>query len=33
MSDITTTHARQVLDSRGYPTIEVEITLRSGLRP
>ncbi|HEX8205042.1 MAG TPA: phosphopyruvate hydratase [Solirubrobacteraceae bacterium] len=30
MSDIQTLHARQVLDSRGNPTVEVEIALRSG---
>ena len=30
MSEITAVHARQILDSRGYPTVEVEITLRSG---
>ena len=30
MSDIETLHARQVLDSRGNPTVEVEIALRSG---
>lgn len=27
---ITVTHARQILDSRGYPTVEVEVTLDSG---
>ncbi len=27
---IATTHARQILDSRGYPTVEVEVTLDSG---
>src|SRR5688500_273874 len=30
MSDIETLHARQILDSRGNPTVEVEIALRSG---
>jgi enolase len=30
MSDIETLHARQVLDSRGNPTVEVELALRSG---
>src|SRR5687768_16528025 len=30
MSDIETLHARQILDSRGNPTVEVEVTLRSG---
>jgi enolase 1/2/3 len=30
MSEITTVHARQVLDSRGNPTVEVELTLASG---
>ncbi|MBI4897741.1 MAG: phosphopyruvate hydratase [Actinobacteria bacterium] len=30
MSRITNTHARQILDSRGNPTVEVEITLDSG---
>src|SRR3712207_2839712 len=30
MSDIETVHARQILDSRGNPTVEVEIALRSG---
>jgi enolase len=30
MSEITATHARQILDSRGYPTVEVEVVLRSG---
>ena len=30
MSDIETLHARQILDSRGNPTVEVEIGLRSG---
>jgi enolase len=30
MSAIETVHARQILDSRGNPTVEVEITLRSG---
>ena len=30
MSQIDTLHARQILDSRGNPTVEVEVTLRSG---
>jgi enolase len=30
MSEITQIHARQVLDSRGNPTVEVELTLASG---
>ncbi|MFL5782054.1 MAG: phosphopyruvate hydratase [Thermoleophilaceae bacterium] len=30
MSEITDVHARQVLDSRGNPTVEVELTLASG---
>ena len=30
MSQIRQIHARQVLDSRGNPTIEVEVTLASG---
>jgi enolase len=30
MSDIERVHARQILDSRGNPTVEVEIALRSG---
>ncbi len=30
MSQIETVHARQILDSRGNPTIEVEVQLRSG---
>jgi enolase len=30
MSAIETVHARQILDSRGNPTVEVEMTLRSG---
>src|SRR6201991_4677187 len=30
MSQIETVHARQILDSRGNPTVEVEIQLRSG---
>jgi enolase len=31
MYDIETVHARQVLDSRGNPTVEVEIELASGI--
>jgi enolase len=30
MSAITNVHARQILDSRGNPTVEVDITLESG---
>ena len=30
MSDIEAVHARQILDSRGNPTVEVELRLRSG---
>src|SRR3984885_2532808 len=30
MSQIEAVHARQILDSRGNPTIEVEVQLRSG---
>jgi enolase len=30
MSDIRRVHGRQILDSRGNPTVEVEISLRSG---
>ena len=30
MSKIETVHARQILDSRGNPTVEVELRLRSG---
>jgi enolase len=30
MSQIESVHARQVLDSRGNPTVECEVTLRSG---
>ena len=30
MSQIEKVHARQILDSRGNPTIEVELALRSG---
>ena len=32
MSQIETVHARQILDSRGNPTVEVDVTLRSGAR-
>ncbi len=31
MSAIRTVHARQILDSRGVPTVEVEVTLASGV--
>jgi enolase len=30
MSAITDIHAREILDSRGNPTVEVEVTLESG---
>src|SRR5258707_12583790 len=30
MSEIRATHAREVLDSRGNPTVEIEIWLESG---
>src|SRR6266540_341711 len=30
MSEIRTVHAREVLDSRGNPTVEVEVWLESG---
>ena len=30
MSEITLVHARQILDSRGNPTVEVEVQLQSG---
>jgi enolase len=30
VSEITQVHARQILDSRGNPTVEVEVTLASG---
>lgn len=30
MSAVAHTHARQILDSRGYPTVEVEVTLDGG---
>ena len=30
MSEITKVHARQILDSRGNPTVEVDVTLASG---
>ncbi len=32
MSQIDTVHARQILDSRGNPTVEVDLVLRSGAR-
>ena len=31
MSEIAGIHARQILDSRGYPTVELEVTLGSGV--
>ena len=30
MSKIETVHARQILDSRGNPTVEVDVLLKSG---
>ena len=30
MSAIVDVHARQILDSRGNPTVEVDVTLESG---
>ena len=30
MSEITEVHARQVLDSRGNPTVEVDVVLKDG---
>ena len=30
MSEIDRIHGREVLDSRGNPTVEVEVTLASG---
>jgi enolase len=32
LSSISSIHARQILDSRGNPTVEVEVTLASGTR-
>src|ERR1700726_552942 len=32
MSEIERVHARQILDSRGNPTVEVDVELRSGAR-
>jgi enolase len=32
LSEIETIHARQILDSRGNPTVEVDLALRSGAR-
>jgi len=32
MSEIKSIHGRQILDSRGNPTVEVEITLENGSR-
>ena len=29
---ISNVHAREVLDSRGNPTVEVEVTLENGLK-
>ena len=30
MSDIVSVHAREIIDSRGNPTVEVEVTTASG---
>ena len=30
MSEIIDIHAREILDSRGNPTVEVDVTLESG---
>ena len=30
MSQLETVHAREILDSRGNPTVEVDVTLESG---
>ncbi|MBT8038745.1 MAG: hypothetical protein KJN78_00750, partial [Gammaproteobacteria bacterium] len=30
MSHITSVHAREILDSRGNPTLEAEVSLESG---
>ena len=30
MTEITNIHAREILDSRGNPTIEVEVVLEGG---
>ncbi|HEY3552130.1 MAG TPA: phosphopyruvate hydratase, partial [Solirubrobacterales bacterium] len=32
MSTISSIHARQILDSRGNPTVEVEVVVESGAR-
>ena len=32
MSEITSIHAREILDSRGKPTVEAEVTTASGFR-
>ncbi|HEX4923584.1 MAG TPA: phosphopyruvate hydratase, partial [Bdellovibrionales bacterium] len=32
MSKITEIHAREILDSRGFPTVEVEIATSAGVR-
>ena len=32
MSEIKSIHGRQILDSRGNPTVEAEITLANGIR-
>ena len=32
MAKIVKVHGREVLDSRGNPTVEVEVTLDSGLK-
>ena len=30
MTEIIDIHAREILDSRGFPTVEVEVVLESG---
>ena len=32
MSKIKNVYAREILDSRGNPTVEVEVTLESGIK-
>ena len=32
MSKITNIKAREILDSRGYPTVEVEVTTEKGIK-
>ena len=31
MTAIVDIHARQILDSRGHPTVEVDVTLEDGI--